>query len=178
MLIFDTETTGLVQPALVPLAEQPEIIEFAGIKIDDFTFEETERLTFLCKPRNPISEEITKITGITNEDLINEKSFAAYYHELANFFLGESIMVAHNLSFDHSMLRFELERIGKECAFPWPFKQVCTVEASFSINNKRMRLCDLHQLACGEDFKDAHRAMADTEALLRCVRWLISKELM
>ena len=37
MIIFDTETTDLVKPGLVPLEDQPHIIEFAGIKLDDFT---------------------------------------------------------------------------------------------------------------------------------------------
>ena len=178
MLILDVETTGLVKPELVPLHEQPQIIEFAGIKLDDYTLEETERLSFLVNPGCTLPEVIVKITGLTDADLKDEQPFASSYHELVNFFIGEYYMVAHNLDFDKSLLKFELMRIGKEFAFPWPPRQVCTVEASYGIQNKRLKLGALHQLVTGTDFKDAHRAMADTEALVRCVRWLRAQGMM
>jgi DNA polymerase III epsilon subunit-like protein len=178
MIIFDTETTGLILPSLVRIEEQPQIIEFAGVKLDDITLEEIERLTFMCNPGCALPEEIIKITSITDEMLKDQEPFASHYHDLCDFFLGEQMMVAHNLDFDKTLLKLELIRIGKEFAFPWPPKQVCTVEASFGINNKRMRLSDLHLHCTGEDFKDAHRAMADTEALVRCVRWLRAESMM
>ena len=177
MIVFDTETTGLVLPGLVPIVEQPQIIEFAGIKLDDFTLEEIERVDFLVNPGRQLPEEITKITGITDDMLVGQKKFAYWYTTLCDFFLGETIMIAHNLEFDKSLLRFELERIGKQFNFPWPFKQICTVEASFSINNKRMNLGKLHEHCTGTDFKDKHRAMNDVEALVSCVRWLKMKEM-
>jgi DNA polymerase-3 subunit epsilon len=172
MIVFDTETTGLVQPELVPLNEQPKLIEFAAIKLDDFSLEEMERIQFLINPGEPLSDEIISITNIDDGMLENQPKFPAFYHDLVNFFIGESTMLAHNLNFDKSLLQFELMRIGKEYAFPWPWKQICTVEASFGIENKRMNLGKLHRHCTGEDFKDAHRAMADTEALVSCVRWL------
>ena len=178
MIVFDTETTDLVKPGLVPLEDQPHIIEFAGIKLDDFTLEETERLQFLVNPGMALPELITKITGITDEDLKDQEPFASSYHDLCNFFMGEYYMVAHNMDFDKSLLKFELMRIGKEFAFPWAPRQVCTVEASYGIRNKRLKLSALHEICCGEGFKDAHRAMSDTEALVRCVRWLRAQGMM
>lgn len=178
MIIFDTETTDLVMPDLVPLDQQPRIVEFAGIKLDDITLEEVERLEFLVNPGIIMSDEVIAIHHISNENVERMPSFAARYHDLCNFFIGESTLVAHNLDFDKSLLKFELMRIGKEFAFPWPYKQICTVEASFGINNKRMGLSKLHKHAIGEDFEDAHRAMPDTEALVRCVRWLREQGMM
>lgn len=178
MIVFDTETTNLTNPDLVALDQQPKIIEFAAIKLDDFDLLEIERLEFLCNPGEPLLPEVTAINHITDEMLQGESSFAAHYWDLANFFLGETTMVAHNMSFDKALLKFDLMRIGKEFSFPWPMNQICTVEASFSINNKRMRLGDLHKHCCGEEFKDAHRAMPDTEALVRCVRWLRKNNLL
>ena len=35
MILFDTETTGLVQAYATPLADQPHIIEFAALKLSD-----------------------------------------------------------------------------------------------------------------------------------------------
>lgn len=172
MIILDTETTGLLLPNLVPVGQQPQLIEFTGIKLDDFTLEETERLWFLCKPDYPLTEEIIKITKITDEMLKDEKQFSDYFNDLANFFLGEFTFIAHNLEFDKTILRHELERIGKEFSFPWPPNQVCTVEKSFCIENRKLKLSELHLQATGKDFKDAHRSTADTEALARCVRWM------
>lgn len=172
MIVFDTETTNLVLPELVALEEQPQIIEFAGIKLDDITLEEVERIEFLVNPGIDLPDIIKEITHISDDMLKDQPFFAEYYHDLVNFFIGERTMVAHNLEFDKNMLKFELMRIGKEFAFPWPATQVCTVAASFPIRNKRMHLSDLHEHCTGHGFKDAHRAMADTEALVRCVKWL------
>lgn len=171
-IIFDTETTGLVKPMATPIEDQPQIIEFAAIKVDFDTLEEISRLEFLVNPKTELPEVIVKITGITDEKLSDEKPFIAHLDDLSHFFLGAEVLVAHNLAFDTSLLRFELTRIGCEFKFPWPPTQICTVEASFSINNRRMRLCQLHELAEGAEHKDAHRAMADVEALYRVIKYM------
>ena len=170
-IFFDTETTGLPKPDAAPLRDQPQIIEFAGIRTDD-DFNEVARFEFLCNPGCPLPEEIVKITGITDADLADKLPFVTHLPALSEFFLGTRSMVAHNLAFDKSLLKFELLRLGKELAFPWPPNQICTVEASYGIKNRRLRLYELHEMACGERHKDAHRAMADVEALLRVARWL------
>jgi DNA polymerase III alpha subunit (gram-positive type) len=171
-IIFDTETTGLVKPLATPLDDQPQIIEFAAIKVDFDTLEEVDRLEFLVHPGRTLPEEIIKITGITDEMLSDALPFVAHIDPLSKFFLGAQTLIAHNLSFDTSLLRFDLMRNGCEFKFPWCPTQICTVEASFSIRNKRMRLCQLHELAEGAEHKDAHRAMADVEALVRVVKYL------
>lgn len=170
-IFFDTETTGLPKPDAAPLRDQPQIIEFAGIKTDS-EFNEIGRMEFLCHPGCSLPEEIIKITGITDADLEGKLPFAAHFNDLTDFFLGARAMVAHNLAFDKSLLKFELTRLGKELAFPWPPDQICTVEASYTIRNRRLRLHELHTMACGEPHKDAHRAMADVEALVRVAKWL------
>lgn len=81
-------------------------------------------------------------------------------------------MAAHNLGFDKSLLKFELLRLDKEFAFPWAPKQLCTVEASYGIKNRRLHLSELHELATGKVHKGAHRAINDVEALCTCIRWL------
>ena len=172
MIVFDTETTDLTLPTAADLKDQPHIIEFAAIKLCDQTLEEIERIEFLCHPGCMITEEITKITGITNEMLEGKPLFSEYYYELCGFFLGESRLVAHNLEFDKSMLKFELMRIDKLLAFPWPFNQRCTVEASYHLHNKRLNLTNLHKEATGKEFAGAHRAIVDVEALCTCVRWM------
>ena len=172
MIIFDTETTGLVEPEATPIEKQPQIIEFAAVKLDTKTLDEIDRVEFLVNPGRPLPDKIVEITSIKDSDLQDQKPFAAYYNTLVNFFLGEWIMVAHNLAFDRDLLKFELMRMDKLTQFPWPPSHKCTVELTKHIKNLRLTLAGLHELAFDETFKGAHRAMVDVEALVRIVKWL------
>jgi len=173
MIVFDTETTGLVKASAVPLDQQPHIIEFAGIKLDDDSLEEIDRIQFLCKPPVKLDAKITEITGLTDKDLEDKPPFSHYLPDLQKFFFKEWKMLAHNLSFDRSMMGLELKRLNKLPNFPWPPEHICTVERSYDINGHRLNLTKLHQLATGQDhINNAHRAMNDVEALVVCVKWL------
>jgi DNA polymerase III epsilon subunit-like protein len=172
MILFDTETTELTKPLPVPLNDQPRIIEFAAINLNDKTLREMSRMEFLCNPGIPLSAEIQKITKLTDTDLQHEPLFPHFYPTLCDFYLGERSMVAHNLAFDRSVLTFELQRIDRLTQFPWPPKHICTVEASYYLHNRRLKLTELYNIVSGKDYKDAHRAMNDVEALVEVVRWL------
>lgn len=176
MIIFDTETTGFVKALITPINEQPKIIEFAGIKLDDETLEEVERLEFLVNPQEKLPAKIIEITGIKDTDLKDTKTFEFHYEKLSKFFKGEKYLIAHNVAFDFKMLVIELDRIGKVKDFPFPKIKICTVNKTYNIRNYRLKLHILYEHLFGEEFKDAHRAMADTEALVRIVKELIKKE--
>lgn len=175
MIVWDTETTGLPKPQVAPLEEQPKIIEFAAIRLDNKTLKEVARYEFMCNPGEKLEPIITKITGIKDSDLADKRPFGAFYQDLCEFFFAEREMAAHNIAFDRSLLTFDLMRLDKLTQFPWPIKHLCTVEASFSIKNRRLKLSELHEIAMGRPHKDAHRAMADVEALADCCRWLRKK---
>lgn len=177
IIVYDTETSGLPLPDGAPLESQPRIIEFAAIKTDD-DFNELDRTTFLINPRMQISDIITKITGLTNRDLDDQQTFSYFYNQLCGFFLGCDTIIAHNLSFDLSLLKFELSRIGQQFAFPYPYKQVCTVEKTMHIKGYRLNLSKMHEHLVGEPHVNgAHRAMADVEALLRCCKKLREQQI-
>jgi len=169
MIIFDTETTSLTAPEAAPIEQQPWIMEFAAIKVNARSLKEIARLQFLCKPPVPIPLESIKITGITNEMVANKPPFAAFFPRLQDFFVGERYIVAHNLSFDVTALRHEISRLGKVTAFPWPPRQICTVEKTLYMKGYRSSLGALHEELFGNPHEDAHRAMVDVEALHRCV---------
>jgi DNA polymerase-3 subunit epsilon len=178
MICFDTETTGLTKPDSVPLADQPRIIELAAIKLDHKTLKEVARLSFLVNPGAPLDEFTIKNTGITDAMLKDAGSFASHYPELVDFTLGERELVGHNLEFDKTQLQMELLRMGRLLRFPWPPVHMCTVEASFSLKNRRLHLDELFLMATGKEHKHAHRAMPDAEALVASVRWLRKKGLL
>lgn len=177
MIIFDTETTGLLKASIVDLDKQPKIIELAAIKIDDKTLEEVDRIEFLVNPQHELPKEIIKITGLTDEKLKDAKTFEYHYEQLVDFFIGERFLLAHNIAFDIGMLKNDLARIGRMTQFPYPPRQICTVVQTNKIKGYRLNLSALHTHLFGETFKEAHRAMNDVEALTRCVRELIKQQL-
>lgn len=183
MIIWDCEGTGLIKPLTVPLDQQPEVIEFAAVKLDDETLEEFDSVEFLIHPTIlwPLPAEVTKWTGITTEMLEPELTFARRVSEIAEFVLGERTWVAHNINYDLGLLQCELIRLGMVNRFPWPPVALCTVELTMDLETTRQRsdrlkLGDLYKLATGEEQKEAHRAMADVQTLATCVRWLRAKD--
>lgn len=164
-IIFDTETTGLVKTRQIPLRRQPEIIEFYGVKVDLLSGKVYEELHSLFKPQLPVSEVITQITGITNDTVAKAPAFRTKAAEIVKFLQSGAAVCAHNLRFDMDMIEIELERCGLQ--IQWPTR-ICTVEATFGINGKRMKLGQLHEHLFKENFEGAHRAKSDVKALSRC----------
>lgn len=164
--IFDTETTGLLLPELSPLSSQPSIIEFAGVVVDE-NDEIIEEIEFLCNPGFKISDEITRITGIRQEQLVDQSPFKEHEQKVRDFIGGCDAVVAHNLKFDFGMVMNELKRCGTEGELNWPEK-ICTVEKTLIIKGHRLSLSKLHAHLFGTPFDGAHRAMVDVKALTRC----------
>ncbi len=175
MIVFDTETTGLLSSSFVPSAMQPKIIEFAAIKLND-KFEEVSRLEFLCNPGEKLTKKITDLTGITDKDLGDKPNFYFYYPQLVDFFNDEKTMVAHNLIFDYRMLKLELTRIGKQDGFPMPERKICTMHLTKPLLAKWLKLSHLYEHLTKKTLVNAHRAMNDVEALTDCVRILNEME--
>lgn len=173
-ILFDTETTGLLKPSANSLDEQPYIIEIACVKIDE-DFQRLDQYESFIKPPIPVSEEITRITGITQHQVNSAPTFDEVWRQLADFFVGVDTLVAHNLPFDRSMLANELLRIDRVLNFPWPPEHRCTVEMSLGIEQRRLNLAALHTHATGSKHDNAHRAMGDVYALVRCYHWLLNQ---
>lgn len=171
MLIFDTETTGLVKNESLPVEQQPKIIEFGALKVNE-DLEVIDEINFLVNPGIPLPGIITKITGIKDSDLKNESPFIEYYGALAEFFLGEKTMVAHNMPFDRNLLRFELMRVDKLLQFPWPMRHICTAELSSGVGDtgKYMKLENLYKHYYKMDAQQTHRATDDCHLLLKVIK--------
>lgn len=171
-LVLDTETTGLLKPSSAPLEAQPKIIELAVAEIwqginGDLTL--GLKATWLVNPGEPLSAEITKITGLKDEDLKGAPPFQEVLKMAMPWFLGTFGMVAHNLPFDLGMLVNELRRLGKENAFPYPPRQVCTVAAFQPEWGRRPRLIELYERKLGRPLAQTHRALDDVMALVEIV---------
>ena len=98
--VVDIETTGL-DPA------RDHIIEIGAIKIADGSISDT--FSTLINPGIQIDSFITDLTGIANQDLI---SAPEPEHALSDFcdFIGDSILVGHNVHFDINFLYDAMEQ--------------------------------------------------------------------
>lgn len=166
-LIFDTETTGLLLPRTADLKSQPKIIEVGIIEIANGKIKGEH--TWLIYPGEQITEEITKITGLKNDDLVGKPIFADILPELEAVFLGADGLVCHNAPFDVGMLVTELRRLGREFQFPYPPRQLCTVSAYAFLKGHNLKLTDLYKHVMGKELKQTHRALDDARALAEIV---------
>lgn len=173
IIVFDTETTGLLAPEAADISLQPRIIEFAAIKLDA-ELNEAARIEFKCNPGVPIPKEVTKITGLKDEDVASAPLLIEKITELQQFFTGCRALVAHNAGYDVGVLWYELVRLELQKKFPWPMRHICTVESTMQIKGHRLNLSKLHEHLFNEEFPSAHRAMADVEALARCFKMLVA----
>lgn len=170
LIVFDLETTGLPKAEGSDLDMQPKIIEFGAIKLTEELIE-VDRLEFFCNPKHMLDPKITKITGITDDMLKDQKPFIAHLDRLNEFFLGTKRMFAHNLGFDRKILKFELERLDKVTSFPWPYEHTCTVEVGQRVWGKMRKLGDIYEELFEEKIEGSHRSMNDVEATLRIIEW-------
>jgi DNA polymerase III epsilon subunit-like protein len=171
IILLDFETTGLILPSSSDLVLQPKIIEIGAIKVSDKGSVVAE-LGELIDPRQEISAEITKITGIKPEQLKGKRTIEEVIPELADFFLGAHTLVAHNVAFDRDVLYFELLRTGWERRFPFPPNQVCTVDSTMHIKGRRMKLTELYEHTQGKPLAQTPRAVDDVRALWECYKAL------
>ena len=161
-VIFDTETTGLPLPKTAPLEKQPRIIELGALVVDKNG--PVAELNQLINPEVEITAEITKITGITEDQVIDEPTFKDFLPQLIEFFKDTEILIAHNAPFDTTILRYALQRA--ECEdFPWPEQTLCTVQEFRADFGKRPKLTELYEKVMGEPLMQTHRALDDVKAL-------------
>lgn len=167
IVVFDTETTGLTLHPNAPIAKQPKIIEL-GAALVDRNGQVVETLSQLVHPGEAITDEITKITGITNADLVGAPVFGSTLPQLRHIFSQAFAVFAHNLPFDKTMLRNDLARV--DCLdFPWPEQEYCTVGIHKEQWGRNPKLIELYAWAIGKPLPQTHRALDDVMALVEVI---------
>lgn len=161
-IIFDTETTGLLLPSTAPVEKQPRIIELGALVCSESAI--LGELSQLLDPQVEITAEITKITGLTNDDLKGKPTFKEFAPQLADFFRGADYLICHNAPFDVGMLKNDLKRAGIE-DFPWPETIICTAQEYTPMMGKRPKLLALYEKVIGVPLAQTHRALDDAMAV-------------
>lgn len=168
---FDTETTGLTLHPDAPLEKQPRIIELGVVLVDPKNYAAVDTFSQLVNPGEPLTAEITKITGIADADLVGMPTFVECLPALAAFFARADTVVAFNLPFDRQMMRNELERAGTP-AFPWPQRELCLMAYVTHLWGRNPKLKELYQWAMGEPLEQKHRAVDDVMAMVRVMEMI------
>ena len=149
-VVFDVETTGLD-------AEKCEIIEIGSVKIENGRI--TQKFQTLLKPSHEISEEITKLTGITNEMVEDSPLGIDVVKDFYKFCEG-CVLVGYNVAFDHAFL----QNLAKKVGFVFPNE---TLDAMAVAKQKlylpKYKLINVVE-ALGLELNNAHRAYADALA--------------
>lgn len=161
--VVDVETTGLSP-------HNCRIIEIGIIKIEDRSI--TDKYSNFIHPGCPIPYNITALTGIDDDDVLDAPSFDDIAYDILDFLEG-SVIVAHNVSFDVGFLTQEFARSGITNFRP---VQVCTVKLA------RRLFPELRSRKLGSVCKylrikneDEHRAQSDARATARIFLKMLMK---
>lgn len=154
LLVIDTETTGLD-----PQADKVIEIGFVLVEVNDNgkVFRVLERYNGMRDPGEPLSDQIKKITGITDADLAG-KTFDLPCIDAA--IARADIVVAQNAAFDRKFLEKDFKALEKK---PW----LCSLQQGpWEELNVSVRKQEFLAFQVAGIFYDAHRALTDSEVLL------------
>ena len=152
-VVFDVETTGLS-------AERDRLIEIAAVKVKNGA--EIDSFESYINPQRPISELITRLTSITNDDVKDAPFEKEVMTNFYNWIDEDDILVAHNAKFDLGFLDTCFERLGLEN------KNNASIDTLFvsRSENKEAKRHGLSNLAKLYKVRlvQHHRAIYDTKA--------------
>jgi DNA polymerase-3 subunit epsilon len=151
--MLDLETTG-------GNATRDRITEIAAVRVENGV--EVARWSTLVNPGVRIPPFIQSLTGISDAMVENAPAFEDVASQVKELLI-DTVLVAHNVRFDHGFLLHEMERVGIKLKT----KTLCTVRLSRKLYPQHkghgldalIQRHGLHTLA-------RHRAMGDVELVL------------
>lgn len=166
VIVFDLETTGFYPE------KGDSIISIGAVKVIGSRILEDDEFYSLINPEVPVTDDVLKLTSITEEELMTAPKTPQVLMEFLSF-IGTSVLVAHHArheqsfmkKFTSSHLRLDFEhrvidtsfliRLFKPVVNPLPLEEVC--------------------LECGIEVKDRHHALADAKMTARLWAFYIKK---
>lgn len=122
-IFFDTESTGIAKNGI--LEDDIKIIQFSGILYDisyksdgSIQLIEKETLNLYINPEELVSETVSKLTGITNEMLVNAEIEAKVAWKIVRFMEKSDLWVAFNTPYDLKRLQGMKKRTGLDFVLP------------------------------------------------------------
>lgn len=150
--VFDLETTGGNHL-------HDKIIEIALVRIQELKI--VAKKNFLIRPEMHIPEFIQKLTRIKDSHVSDAPLIEDVIDEIIEF-MGDSILVAHNTSFDVPFFNSVLKRLGRE---ELTNKAICTnLMTKYMIPNLLSSNLNYMSKIFNLQHHQAHRALDDTMA--------------
>lgn len=162
-IVFDVETTGLS-------SAYDHMIELAAVKMEKGNV--IDRFEEFINPGHPLSAFTTELTGITDAMLADAREEEAIVREFKEW-VGDSVYVAHNASFDMGFINAAYERyqLGRSTN-----PVIDTLELSRYLHPE-YKGHRLNQLAkrYKVNLEQHHRAVYDAETTA-ALAWILLKE--
>ncbi len=154
LVILDLETTGV-------WIEKDKIIEIAMIRC----FPDGTRTTYetYVNPGMPIPPEVTTVTGINDADVKDAPRFRDIAPQVFRFLEGADLGGFNVERFDLPLLEREFNECGIK--FDWAKSSIYDAQKVYHLHERR-DLSAAYTFYCQKELKDAHSALADTQATL------------
>ena len=161
-VVFDIETTGLSNA-------HDRITEIGAVRIEKG--EIVSEFSSLINPKIMISQEITRLTGITNEMVADAPLIETVLPEFIAF-CRDAVLVAHNAEFDVGFIRENMRCL--ELPFQFPVIDTLTLSRILLKELKRHKL-NLVAKALNVNLENHHRAVHDAQATAEIFLKLIQR---
>ena len=162
IVFFDLETTGVS-------AARDRITDIGAVRV--FPDGTRDKRSMLVNPGVPIPANIRAITGIS-DDMVADAPRFEDIAERVDTWLGDSLLIAHNATFDIGFMREAFRRAGRPRALP----HVCSLRTVRKLMPE-LPSRSLGFLAESHGLRFAgrsHRALPDAEMLSRL--WFVWRE--
>jgi DNA polymerase-3 subunit epsilon len=170
LVVIDVEATG-TDPS------EARVIQLAMKRVEPKGEEGVEIRSYvtLVDPGRPIPASVTRLTGLSAEDVELAPTMEAVFGEVEGWFAVADLVGYNLIRYDLPLLEAEWER-HRGGSFPGPEdREVVDV---FQIEKRLtpMTLSAVYERRVGEDMGGAHDAMVDVEATLDVLRSQVREE--
>lgn len=153
-VVFDTETTGFA------IGAKDRLIEIGAVKVEGFQVTDETFHTYV-NPHRPIPEQITELTGISEEHVKDAPSSLEAIESFFKFIekCESSGLVGHYLAFDMLVLKKELSRHKTTFEDPLTFDTLDIL--GYLVPSWEMRDLEEYARAFSTKIFDRHSAIGD-----------------
>ncbi|HWQ66669.1 MAG TPA: 3'-5' exonuclease [Methanospirillum sp.] len=180
-LFFDTETTGLPRRGANPITNPecwPRMVQIAWMLCEEDGSVLDEQSHIIYPDGYIIPDTVALIHGITTTRAKKEgKPLADVLSRFTHAAIQSELVIGHNIEFDRGVVAAECKRTDQDL-YVHSLAYFCTMRKTADFckipypsgrkGNKWPKLIELHQTLFSCPFEDAHNALADVRACVRC----------